>query len=232
MATPLVENSDSANGGSSAVSTLTISNFAISSAYGNRLLDVGVGYRGGDYLVSGITFDGDALTKLDRVENNVAETAVEKWYLKNPDAKTGDIVVTFSGNVYCMVGALSIYNVAQTTTFGTQAKNASVSTSSTIDVSSATDELVVDICAKKGTGDGGVITAGAGQTDFVNDQSTSGTDLNNVLCGMSTKLGSATTTMSWSWDGLGNRYKAQIAVPIKYEFYGVTGKTIQTIIMG
>lgn len=76
----------------------------------NRLLVVGVSTRGGP--ISGVTFNGDALTKVHEygTDNNTSVNA-SQWYLVDPDVATANVVITrkYSNNTQGVVACASNY---------------------------------------------------------------------------------------------------------------------------
>lgn len=132
----------------------------------NRLLLVSVGIRS-YYDVSGVTYGGVALTKLDSNElgspTNGNYPKVEWWYLKAPAVGTANVVVTMPGIEWVEVAAETYYNVDQTSTFGTVMKDKSLAgTGTSLTVSAVKYDLVADvICTEGGTG---AVTVGTDQT--------------------------------------------------------------------
>lgn len=88
----------------------------------NRLLVVKVyseaNANPGNRPVTGITFNGDALTKADQEQLTSPggeDDETEIWYLVNPDIGAYDAIVTFTGAVEgCVVAVESYYNLAST----------------------------------------------------------------------------------------------------------------------
>lgn len=123
-----IDNTGQSNVGS-VTTTVTIASFAVGSGL-FRLLLVGVSYFTGTTnptaVVSGITFNGTALTFLD--SNSAvafgANIRAELWYMKAPANVTASIVITMSAAVDEIIcGADSWTGVDQTSTFGTVGKN-------------------------------------------------------------------------------------------------------------
>jgi hypothetical protein len=194
--------------------TLTISHTTSGS---DRLMMVGVSIlNSGSETVSGVTYNGGALTRLSNVQTG-SHGRVEIWYRKAPDGGTHDVVVTFDDGAggglrsSAVVGVMTFTGVHQTTTFGTAATNFDNATpfgTPTVNVTSATNELVFDtvvceVCTS--------LSVGAGQTQRWNLTETSGSP--TVIGAGSTEPGAATVTMSWT-QGAGN-YWAIAAAPIK-----------------
>ena len=168
----------------------------------DRLLLVSIGIRS-FFDVSGVTYGGVALTKLDSyalgypTNGNFAK--VEFWYLKNPTSGTANVVVTMPGNEWVEVGVSDFSNVDQVTPFGTVGKaKASNATSCSITVDAAKYDLVADvICTQGGTV---AVTVGDDQTLLFGVSS----DTNWQASG-STELGTraGSTVMSWTLASVG-----------------------------
>lgn len=119
--------------------------------------------------------------------------------LLSPTATTANVVFTWAGgnHMRAIVGAFS--GVDQTTPDDAQqtVDGSGGGTSSTVNVSSATDNLVMDcLTASAGVT---VLTAGAGQTEI--NQMTTDTGAGHQALASSSEAGSTTATMSWSWTG-------------------------------
>ena len=195
---------DSVSSGTGTGSSITVSHTTSGT---NRLMLVGISGRAssGPAVVSGVTYNGVALSL---VGSKTAYSLVTTIYkLVAPDTGTHDVVVSFStapdkGGV---VGVVTFTGVSQTTPLGTFASASGSSTAPSVNVSSATGELVLDTLVDE---DATVtMTAGAGQTERWNAQFT-------YMGGAgSTKAGDTTVTMSWTLSGSANW--AIGAVPIK-----------------
>lgn len=189
------------------VNSLTFSHTVTGS---NTILLVGASLRhdtGTGKTVTGVTFNGDAMTLVDQDTNNWGgQEYTSLWRLVNPDAGTHDIVVTYSDVCdYAIAGGVSYTGVDQTAPIGTATKANSDTGDPTVDVSSAAGELVVDSTIM----DSPSTTVGAGQTERVNIQAGTPT----LSQGMSEEAGAATVTMSW--DQTQSDAWAVVAVPLK-----------------
>ena len=167
----------------------------------DRLLLVGASARGES--VTGMTYNGTSMTLLEAANPGNIETTL--YYLIAPDTGANNVVITCSGPGSVAAVALSLTGVHQTTTFGTQSEATAGAESLSTSVSSATDELCVDIIGLRSDS---VMSADSGQTE--RDQANEGT-----RCGaaMSTEPGASSVTIGWSWSGSVN--SAIIAVPVK-----------------
>lgn len=151
-------------------------------------------------VVTGVTFDGDALTFIGQVTED-DDTRVEQWRLLAPAAKTADVVITLDQVLGTDQGicsaAMNFSGVDQTTPIGNIATASdSGSSTATVDISSSVGELVLD-----GAGtevDGGPLVVGAGQTQHYN--LSAGVTSREEHSGGSTEPGAATVTMSWTLD--------------------------------
>jgi hypothetical protein len=116
--------------------------------------------------VSGITYNGTALTQLDAYGpggNNKQST----WYLINPSTGANDIVATFSSSLaYYDFAAISCTGVKQTSPFGTPVKAFSNSNVSDQDSAQLTTTVANSWAVDSYSfgSDGGTITADSGQT--------------------------------------------------------------------
>lgn len=224
-AVTIVEDGASVEGntGSATATSLTISK-TVGSGTG-KILIVGVAIRNAaSETVTSITFNGISLSLLSAVPNGVS-VSTEMWYLKNPPSVTANIVVTVSAGARFVVGAASFFGVHQSSTFGTTATATGSTQLATVDVTSATGELVIDSVGKVNSTE--AITVGASQNEEWNDVTTSATAGQNPIGGGSTEAGATTTTMSWSWTTT-NRAWAIIGVALKPMSSSTTANALAT----
>src|SRR5581483_6530257 len=199
ISTPTDDGNDNTGTASSATS-LTFSHTVASNA--NRIIVVGIGTGCGfgstcAATVSSVTYAGVSLSKLSNVDctTGAGHCHVELWYLAGSTVATGanNVVVTTSASTSIKAGASSYYNVDPTTPFGTAATATGNGNPSSLNVSSNTNQLVVDVI----TSDNVINSVSAGQTQRYNVNT-------NGPIASSTKPGAATTTnMGWS-DGSSN----------------------------
>jgi len=192
----------SSNYHTSAGTTLTWSHTIGSGT--NRMLIVGVAMRA--TTVSGITYNGVALTKI-RSDRPGSDVDSELWYLPEaslPSTGTYDVVVTGSVSQQWIAGAVSYSGVSQLgDNFGTSV--VSPTTSSSLNVTTLADEVVVDIISLQSSN--GTLAADASQNERWDLQSSVGRG------GMSTETAvGATTNMAWTFL---NDYYATSAVVLK-----------------
>ena len=204
--------------------TFTFSHTTSAGADRYIVVGLGCGAVGGtdaNYSFGGVTYGGVSLGQIvSRVGANASNGGfVQLWGLVAPSTGANDVVVTYtnstnSGVDVLMAGAITATNVSQSSPLGTPASATGSSTAATVNVSSATDELVLDIV---GTGTL-VSTVGANQTQRwlqnVNFNSQCGNGA------MSTEAGAASVTMSWtvtsdSWAILGVPLKPAGASSVK-----------------
>ncbi len=175
---------------SSGSSPITVANHSVGSGNG-RLLMVGIS-QGEKNLraVTSVTYGGTPLTVIGTAQFD-DKFRVNMYYLLNPPTGTADVVVTLSGTPeQAVVGVASFKEVNQTTPFGPFVSNDAEPSPATVDVTSASNELVFDtVAARPGS------TVGAGQTELWNINSGGG---DPVRGGGSTEPGAGTVTMSWS----------------------------------
>ena len=165
----------------------------------DRGLVVGVTWVAASVTISSVTYNGVTMTSEGAVTSTLSSALhLEQFSLIAPDTGANNIVVTFSAAVAGVIGGGVSYTGAnQTDLTGTQVSvNNGVSSPATVDVSSASDEIVQDVVLKNSTD---TITVGASQTQRWNvNIGTNG--LHNG--GGSTETGASTTTMSWTFSGV------------------------------
>jgi len=189
MASPIAVNNISGYTPAESASSATFAHNVSSEK--NRILIVGVGYRNAstDGDITGITFNGVALTK---ISEQTGESGAELWYLLNPDSGSHNIVVTASGSIRGWgVGAVDLYNCNQNDPINTYNIGAG---SGSPNVSVTTDEdecMIVDMFSHRYDGNR---TPGAGQTQIYQ-----GEQYNDRFGASYKYLASAgATNMSWS----------------------------------
>ena len=155
----------------------------------DRLLLVGTTvFAGADQHVTDVTYDSVALTRLLRLKTGSSEG--DLWYLVAPNTGTHTVVATANFSAASFAGVSVGYrNVHQTTPFGNTGTVGGTAGPMTQDVSSATDELVIDVLAFIVTSG---VTVGGGQTQRGQQLETA------TGTAMSEEAGAATVTMSWS----------------------------------
>lgn len=139
----------------------------------NRILVVGVSSEdatAGDVDVSGITYNGVALTKAKdqtwagQSEEGSKTNNVEMWYLLDPPIGTYNIIATFGGSCDALSGGgISLYNMKQSTpevtASNTRLTIGEISTNITTLTNNA---IIIDVV---GNQDAGTTTPGGSQTE-------------------------------------------------------------------
>jgi cellulose synthase/poly-beta-1,6-N-acetylglucosamine synthase-like glycosyltransferase len=178
----------------------------------NTLLIVGVALQNETDSVSTVTFNGT--TSLSKVPNAQiscsASCRSELWYAVNPPASTtANIVVSITGSATSIVGgAVTLYNVDQTTPLGTAVTNAdtgSTATSFSITVPTAANQLVIESVAGGGAGSLGWVP-NSSQTSIWSNNT------NNDGAGSFFQASSNSTTLAWK-DASSDNW-ADAAVPV------------------
>jgi hypothetical protein len=179
-------------GNLSSTSSTTLTTITLSHTVGtgeNRLLMAGISLR--DRTVSSVTYGGTAMTLVGTI-NNGADTRIYIYRLLNPTSGTATISVVLNGapGKGASVGAIDYSGVDQSTPLGTFASATGSSASPTLNVFSASGQLVFDVLSVRQTT---ALTAGAGQTerwDFASSEIRGGASTESATA--------ATTTMSWT----------------------------------
>jgi hypothetical protein len=162
----------------------------------DRFLFVGVEFclDDGPSQVNSITYAGVSLVKKGSSSHS-GDCRSEIWYLVAPVVGTANIVVTFdaAASLGAVAGAIDFSGVHQTVPLGTFAAANGVSSTPTVNVTSASGELVEDSCAAH---DRTLTAVGGGQTQDWNVGL-----VEDISGGASHENGAATVTMSWTMSG-------------------------------
>ena len=128
------------------------------------VLVVGVSIRHNTVTVTGITYNGIALTQI-RTDGRTSLTYSEIWFLKAPATGSNTIAVTLSGGpTRSISGAVSLTGVDQTTPNDADNGATGSSTTPSASVTTVADNAwIVDVVAVR-TGSSETITVGSGQT--------------------------------------------------------------------
>ncbi len=168
----------------------------------NRAVIVQTSWREEGGTITGVTFDGNAMTQIGTSALNTTPTpdvGAAQWVITGVSSGTYTVSVDWSGvfGSQSTVIAITCYGVDQTTpvrvgsaTTGT----ASTDTSVSVNVSSATGDMVIDLVTVSAV-DAGEPTIGASQNSLVACVANGTTNLDSCS---SSEAGAATTTMSWS----------------------------------
>jgi uncharacterized repeat protein (TIGR01451 family) len=176
--------------GSSQTGDVTVSHTTGSDA--NRLMLVGISWKpDSNQNITSVTYGGVGLTQLGHVLGNDHRVAI--YYLVNPASVTANVVVDFaSGHKGAFVGVSTYSGVDQTTPLGTFNSATGDSTTASVNIASAPNDLVFDTVTKEKNGD---LIVGANQIQRWN----SNANVNEVRGAGSTELATAaSTTMSWT----------------------------------
>lgn len=149
----------------------------------------------GTGTVSGITYNGVALTKIGEKRQASTSMQVEMWYLDAPAAGAHNIVVTISGNTdarkagsISLIGATNGYD--QTNSSGGSSTSASTSVTPSVN-----DSIIIDTLISFGG-----TTAVEGSTSFF--ESTTGSI--NAAAQYYIQTTAASKAMTWSWTTSGD----------------------------
>jgi hypothetical protein len=149
--------------------------------------------------ISSVTFGGQNLTELADASEATTEST-EIWYLLDPPAGSGSVVITTNGASLAMTaGAQSFSNVLQIGTFNTPIVNTGTALSASNLTPTLVNDVVIDAFSRRG-GSTNNATMGAGDGQhFVFDTNT-GTGNNNVEGSGSYVVATSTSvTTMWNW---------------------------------
>src|SRR4030095_3861788 len=172
-----------------------------------------------DQTVSAVTIGGNSATQIgSTVIASDAATQIGLWQRTAVSTGNNTVVTSFSGAVnYIAVSSVSYCGVDQTLPGGTPATNIGTDVTPTVNVTSATGELVVDAVAINNNAT--TFTVNGSQTQRANFGSGG-----SLFTGVSEKAGATTVTMSWTIDA--GDYWAIIGVALKPAAAPPGGSTI------
>lgn len=161
--------------------------------------------------VSGVTCNGVAMVQVDNTPPVAPDgvTVSDMWVLSNP--ATGNVVISFTGNVAAVASAERYTGAHQTTAslVGTSVSATGTSSTPTLTLTSATGELGVDNLA-----------------DFLATESpdtgTESYDLSNANIGGAGSYRDGAASLAMPWTLSGSADWAQLGVPIKPSAGGAT----------
>lgn len=222
-------------GGGGATGQVTVVNVGTRTHYNstgnNRLVTLSSGVnllvvrhvnRDNTDVVTGMTYNGIALTKLVSAVDSGSTGYASIWYLKAPP--TGNqylLAVTLDGSAHrCDFDYIGLSGVNQTTPFGTSVKTGSRSTSAALSVpSGGTGEVVIDLGYMfQDTPLTPAVTNG--QTQDVNGSDTTSAN-DPYMVSSHVNASSTSVPVGWSWTGL--HYWAYIGVSVKASLAPETG---------
>lgn len=150
---------------------------------------------GGSDTVTGVTYDGIAMSLGHEMAFATPDLYASFWHLPSPATGSNNVIVTASDTVDGMITtAINFSGVDASSPWGTFVENSSTNaSSSSVEVTTESGEIVLDILCKEGNGATG--TVGADQTSrwAVNDAGTSIRDSSG-----STQAGADGGVMSWT----------------------------------
>src|SRR5204862_8009783 len=123
---------------------------------------VGVSSNNTTRTVSSVNYGGTALTRVGYQNAPGTQNRIELWSLIAPSPGTANVVVTFSGSVDSVGGAIVFSGVDQAAPLGTFASANRSNASPSVTVSSASGQVEVNSLATKR--DGASATVSRGQT--------------------------------------------------------------------
>lgn len=177
------------------------------------LVGAAQGYsEGGVNVVTAVSYNGVALTKIGEVPWTSGQGVISVWRLLNPAAGSHTVAITHNGDLPVVYTAVSLSGVHQTTPEGTVVTASGSSATASATVTSAGGELVVDFAAVD-QDNGATATVGSGQTQRTNVSSALGLQFLDVLGLVSTEPGAGSVTMDWSLSPV-DAWKT-VAVPVK-----------------
>jgi hypothetical protein len=143
------------------------------------------------HTVTGVTYGGNAMSLTSTNNGSLSSSSVQIWGLASPPAGAQTVVVTFSATgTFCGAGSVTVTGGDTTTLFSNHNSANGSSTASSVGVTSAVGELVIDIV---GTNNGPALTVGGGQT-----QRWTQTESGNVQASSTAPGASGTVTMGWT----------------------------------
>ncbi len=181
---------------SSAVNAASLTFSHTSGSGSNRMLvvtvSVGSGSVGGSAgTISSVTYNGVTMTEVGTAALSGARVSI--YRLLNPAAGPANVVVSTSTGSTIEAGATTFENVDQATPLGTFASASANSGTATVNVTSATNEIVICVGSVDEAFSNQGMTTTSGQTQLWNS---SGTDF--VSGAASTKPGAASVTVSYT----------------------------------
>ncbi|MGB5260438.1 MAG: DUF4347 domain-containing protein, partial [Gammaproteobacteria bacterium] len=189
----LAVTTDSSSTGSTTGSSLTVSHTTSGT---ETLMIVGVSMDAQTGAsVTGVTYNGSALSLLGTVQDTGSNVRVELWQMVAPADGTHDVVVSFSQAMTegGIAGIMTFNGVDQTTPLGGFASAQGIGTTASVNVSAAVGDMVFSTMGVDGSTDD-VLNPAAGQTEYWEtfQPGTEGAG--------STKVATSTSeTMSWTF---------------------------------
>lgn len=207
------------SGAANGVTSLTYSHTVSGS---DRLLIVWVSWYHTIAFITGVTYNGVAMTEIPSGSANSSNYQIAGYYLVSPALGTNNVVINFSQSIFGTgAGSLSFTGVDQTNPLGTAVAATGGTSTPSVTVSANAGEIVSDgLCIIHN----GTLTVGGGQTQQWNAIDSGG----NIKYAGSTEAGAASTTMSWSNSTA--QLWAQGAVPVKPAASASTAVPLRTLL--
>ncbi len=197
-----------ASSGQSGTTTTSFSFSHTVNAGTDMILIVGAEIRASADSFTSVRYNGINLTKVSGI-TGASDVRAELWYLLSPSVGTFSVTLNASASRNLAGGAMTFTGVHQTTPLGTYAQTGGQSDSTSVTVSSAPGEMVVDVVAQRDPGTLETLTVGPLQTEQYRRDHTN----TAMRIAGSTEPGASTVTMSWTFTG--DPRHAQVAVPLK-----------------
>jgi len=204
---------DAQSGGVATSTTSITLSHTVGTAQGSRLLVVGVATKDTSTSgPSGITYAGDALTKIDTSTKDNASATI--FYMVNPDTGSNNIVVSFASTIdEIAVRASSYYGVDAVNPRRSNATADGASgTTPSVAVTTVAGDIVIDMVSSD-TSNSRAWTPGAGQVDLGENSAPESTASYEIAT-------STTTTMTHSPDGSASW--CQVAAAFRSAMFGAT----------
>ncbi len=200
-------------GSSASANSLSINHTTGSGSNRLMLVMVTTGFASGTLpSVSAITYGGQNLSLVNGISNG-STVRSEIWKLVNPPSGSSNAVISLSSTNPVTATVITYTGVDQATPLGTSVTGGSGKGNAfSLNVASATNDLVVDSFAVDGDGTNTAPTPSVGSGQTLLESMKPAIYLNGSV---SSKPGAASTTnMSWSWTGP-KQQPAGVAVAIK-----------------
>ncbi len=175
----------------------------------NRAMFVTLAIHGLGAGVSSVTYGGVALTQVGRTAGN---HAVEIWRLASPTVGTANVAVSFGGSTAVAGGAVVYNGVDLAAPTSGYAGATGTGTSATVNVSSATGDLVLDVTNWTGTAGGYAV--GADQTVAWSANSSLNGGRSSTEAGAATVTMSSTVSTGVNWEMAGVSINAANEPPV------------------
>lgn len=182
------------------------------------VLLVGIALYDSNDVVSGVTYNGVAMTAVPSSTVSNGQYTTTLYYLVAPASGANNVSVSVTGTVFEIgIGSISLTGADQATPLGTANTATGNSTTPSVNVTSASGEIVVDtsLIVHSGT-----YSVGGGQTSRWNAIGSGGF----IKYAGSTEPGDTSVTMSWS--NTSAQDWAISAVPVKPSGAGASGDAL------